>query len=479
MTSPPDEPPHLVSLVLQSKKALQHGQQLCSQANTLTNASAQCAVDVLALDAKVRWISEAVMEQLKLAASVAKCIELKRAQLERRIREWDAVRSQRTTALDSILETLGTQLVPPDFHQTSTGSSLFGSQGSEDKPNGTIHPQLSPSATVRENPLNRKTHWNNDRTKWKTLRDFVDEAAIEEVLDTVESDRTRIDDIMSSAYHYPETLTSAVTAIRDSLPTTFVSPSIEPILSTQDKTTTAMAKHLESLASHFEQMESALTDCEAGEVLSEEDLREMNRDTDELPAIMAELDDSVNVVQEAHDKLTTAKDAAQEQLHTSGRILDNLDELGEIMSDMLEKQQEIEGDFEDLLDCLQQRLLVVEDLHHRYVSFQSSFNKLLLEIARRRQYREAAEKIVDGMMAQLEAMTEEERQVREEFNMEHGAHIPTDLCLCIENPPTRWEVVPWPGDVRETLPEIDSDLLAQAREKLSTVDIAFPGTDSV
>lgn len=42
------------------------------------------------------------------------------------------------------------------------------------------------------------------------------------------------------------------------------------------------------------------------------------------------------------DKLITTKDAVQEQLNTSSRILDNLDELGEIMSDMLEKQQEIE-----------------------------------------------------------------------------------------------------------------------------------------
>lgn len=284
---------------------------------------------------------------------------------------------------------------------------------------------------------------------------------------------------MTSAYHYPETLTSAVASIHDSLRTSLVFPSIEPIISTQNTTTTTMAKHLESLASHYEQMESALNVCEAGEELSKEDLREMYRDTDELPAIMAELDDNVNLIQASHDKLITAKDAVQEQLNTSSRILDNLDELGEIMSDMLEKQQEIEEDFEDLLDCLQQRLLVVEDLYHRYVSFQSSFSKLLVEIGRRRQYREAAERIVDGMMAQLEAMTEEERQVREEFNTEHGAHIPTDLCLCIENPPTRWEVVPWPGDVRETLPEIDSDLLAQAREKLSTMDITFPGTDSV
>jgi autophagy-related protein 17 len=65
----------------------------------------------------------------------------------------------------------------------------------------------------------------------------------------------------------------------------------------------------------------------------------------------------------------------------------------------------VQGDCEDLLEALQQRLLVVGDLHHRFVQYQSSFNKLLIEIARRRQYREAAEKIVEGMTAQLDAMS--------------------------------------------------------------------------
>lgn len=51
--------------------------------------------------------------------------------------------------------------------------------------------------------------------------------------------------------------------------------------------------------------------------------------------------------------------------------------------------------------------------------------------------------------------------MRDDFNVEHGAHIPTDICLCIENPPTRWEVVPWAGDTREVLPEIGGDLLTQ------------------
>ena len=45
--------------------------------------------------------------------------------------------------------------------------------------------------------------------------------------------------------------------------------------------------------------------------------------------------------------------------------------------------------------------------------------------------------------------------------MEFGAHLPEDLCLCIENSPTRWEVVPSIGDASEFLPDIGRDLLAE------------------
>lgn len=61
-----NDDPHLVTLVLQSKKALQHGEQLCLRASQLSSTSAQSAVDVLALDARVKWLSDAVLEQLKV-----------------------------------------------------------------------------------------------------------------------------------------------------------------------------------------------------------------------------------------------------------------------------------------------------------------------------------------------------------------------------------------------------------------------------
>jgi autophagy-related protein 17 len=63
---PTNDEPHLVSLVLQSKKALQHGEQLCIRASQLSSTSARNAVDVMALGAGVKWLSDAVLEQLKV-----------------------------------------------------------------------------------------------------------------------------------------------------------------------------------------------------------------------------------------------------------------------------------------------------------------------------------------------------------------------------------------------------------------------------
>ena len=60
------EQPHLVSLVLQSKKALQHGQELGSYARTLSSTSGEVAGDVLALDAKLRFMTDAVLTQVKV-----------------------------------------------------------------------------------------------------------------------------------------------------------------------------------------------------------------------------------------------------------------------------------------------------------------------------------------------------------------------------------------------------------------------------
>ncbi|KAF8223109.1 hypothetical protein L208DRAFT_1370346 [Tricholoma matsutake] len=478
--------PHLVTLVLQSKKALQHGEQLCSRAHAISNASARTAVDVVALDAKVRWVTEAVSEQLTLVVSVAKSIEEKRAYLESQVQTWDILRVKRSDALDNILESLGAQLVPPDFHQSnSVESSLFGSQHSDEAAEieGDARPKSnarslsvshSPSSTLRNGlqmgkPSIRERERASrqaDRSLWKTLRDFVDEQAIEDVLENIENDRLGLDNILSKTDEYPETLVKTVSSIRDTLPELPTPPAVfvEETLAAQDKASTSMAAHLESLASHYDQMATALRESEAGEEFSDEDIHDMNRDTNELPLIMAELEEAADIIESYHEKLQTTQEMSNNQLSLLNHTIDDLDELGEIMTEMLQTQESVEVQCEEELDGLHDHLLAVEHLHDRFISYQTAFNKLILELARRRQYREAAENIVRRMVGQLEAMTEEENQVRNHFNSEYGAHLPEDICICIGNAPTKWEVVPWSGDAVEFLPAIEDDIISQARE---------------
>lgn len=62
----PSNTPDIVSLVLHSKKALQHGEQLCSTAHDQTQATTSVGTELLALDAKAQWIARGIYDQLKV-----------------------------------------------------------------------------------------------------------------------------------------------------------------------------------------------------------------------------------------------------------------------------------------------------------------------------------------------------------------------------------------------------------------------------
>ncbi|KAL1745595.1 autophagy-related protein 17 [Schizophyllum fasciatum] len=459
--SPENEQRHLVSLVLQSKKALQHGEQLCSRARDHSTASATCAVDVLSIEAKVRWIADGVLGQLKLAAAVASRLADKRKDIINQVKAFDSARAQHTGALDRILESLESQLVPPDFHEASESSSLFGSQHSADADRQ--HSQ-SPSDTVRDL---RRAPRAVDRRRWKNLRDFVDDRAIDQVLEVMDEERGALDDALSETLDYPESLMRSVDGIKGALPDLGAFPAMEDVIGTQDATIHSMAGHLEDLARHYDQMANALHITEEGHAHTEEEIEQMHVDTDELPSIMAELDDCFRIVEELHTRLSTAEHDGKAHLADLRRTLGDLDQLGDIMSEMLVKQDEAQTAATDRLARLHQRLEPLKQLHDQFCAYQNSFNELVLEIARRRHYREAAETVVRGMLEQLDAMAAEELEVRERFNAEHGAFLPEDICLCIGNAPTRWEIGPLAGDAREALPNIEPDLIEDARKRMN------------
>ncbi len=83
-------------------------------------------------------------------------------------------------------------------------------------------------------------------------------------------------DSLAVTASYTATLQDTLRAIRESLPPDKPAVDVHNILSTQEHWATEMAHQLESLAEHFEKMEVALKDSEAGETFSEDDIQGMH-----------------------------------------------------------------------------------------------------------------------------------------------------------------------------------------------------------
>ena len=112
---------------------------------------------------------------------------------------WDVLRVKHTSALDNILDALGSQMVPSEFHESSADSSIFGSQLSDDESrfkfsmNGRNNGTVGHSTTSGGKNSSLLKKRSRDRSRWKTLRDFVDDRAIEEALETMDTDRAALD----------------------------------------------------------------------------------------------------------------------------------------------------------------------------------------------------------------------------------------------------------------------------------------------
>jgi hypothetical protein len=64
--SQPPVPPSLATLIERSKTALQTGQELGSIGDELSRSSSNLSFDVQIIDARLRWLTNGVLEQLKV-----------------------------------------------------------------------------------------------------------------------------------------------------------------------------------------------------------------------------------------------------------------------------------------------------------------------------------------------------------------------------------------------------------------------------
>ncbi|CAE6354086.1 unnamed protein product [Rhizoctonia solani] len=436
----------LTALFLSSKKALLHGNNICNHASTLTAGASNLTVDILTLDARLQWLTRGVVEQLKAATSIVKYLQVQRDHAHSIAKDWDRARSRRTRSLDAILEQLGNQPVPPSLHKTVSGSSVFGSPRSDaGKPlPSDPQPAINGKASLTASHLNQASHQAvQERTRWKTLRDFIDERSIEDALERIEEERLQLDDSLARSYDFPQALGEQISAIRDSLPPLPTEPVLHVVhrhMTEQDRLVRAMAVDLESIARHFGQVKDAMQVEDDGGVIEIDDLRTLDQDTKELSAVIRDLDLSGRSVEDLHEQLFALKTSMLQGLETHQMILAKLEDLEETMVAMLGEQDNAHREVDSLLETLNSRLVELENLEGAYLAYRRSYARLLQEMARRERHRAEMEEIVHGMVERLERYRDEEIQRRHEFFTQEGEFIPEDLCPFVTDPPARWSL---------------------------------------
>jgi len=458
---PEEQAQSLVAYFLQSKKALTHGQALCSRVSTISAETASVAIEAVAYEAKARWMNEGFLDQLNLAAAISKSLSLQRTKLLEEARRWDSLRTERNQSLDAILENLGQQHVPPNLHLMSSGSSLFGSQHSIPDITEIPDEEIPPPDAGTSSPA-------DVRSKWKTLRDFVDGKVIEDALEQMEEDRNALDDILASTVTHPGTLNEHIANIRAILPQMSPSPrSMDVLLAEQDSTATEMASRLEGLTAHFDQMSRALKDEESGHPLSEDDIIVLVRDTNHLPTILTELEAAARSIESVHEQTTAFRDSTRAVLETYGQILLQLENLETIMDAMLEDHTQLQNDAAFVHQTLETRYMVLRELEEMYHSYQLAYDHLILEMDRRSRYRNAVQALVDDMTAQLQALRTEEMEARERFINDHGRFLPEDLCPYIPDLPLMY-VLDQEGS--EGAVNLEAGVVAEAKRNLGIAD---------
>ncbi|KZV78597.1 hypothetical protein EXIGLDRAFT_847371 [Exidia glandulosa HHB12029] len=412
--------------------------------------SARVAVDVVALHAKVRWMVDGVLEQFKLASQVAKTLGEQRMRVIQEAKEWDALRAQYVMALDQVLDACGAQVVPSSFWHVSPSADDADDDVFLLEPNGIHEDAGAGSSTLKTN--------GKRKVMTKTLRDFIDENAIEDANDKIDDERNRLDDLLASTAHAQYALEAHVTAASGELVDATDSPSavLDLLRDEQKKASDAMANHLHGIMAHLQQVEHAVRDEDA----APQDIDLLVRDTDELPLILAEIQDFAKQIAAVHPQFVTLRRVEEDRLHAISHTIHALETLETLMDETLAHQDQVESDARDILGGLHAHLETLDALRSTYASYRLAYSKLVLELDRRARYSAAAEQLLLGALQTLDTMRDEEERDRALFFAEQGGYLPDDLCLFVGNPPPRTEISIGP---REDLPALKEELIAEVR----------------
>ena len=111
----------------------------------------------------------------------------------------------------------------------------------------------------------------------------------------------------------------------------------------------------------------------------------------------------------------------------------------------------------------------LEGLQGVYENFLGAYDRLIVEVARRRTVKNHMEKVVKEAEVRLAKLYEEDADNRETFRLEQGDFLPVDIWPGIVSPPPKF-VISREDDDGGSVPELPRKLVDEALKRLRAAE---------
>ncbi|ORX72694.1 hypothetical protein DL89DRAFT_81534 [Linderina pennispora] len=297
-------------------------------------------------------------------------------------------------------------------------------------------------------------------TRKHTLHDHIDQAAVDALQGKTEECLNHLAEIAAADVALARAVLDEVQAIEvpvpDDISVTWGGLREAAALLAETLGSVAdIRQDTEMISHHCAQLQDSVKDLESeGGVLSLDDYKVLLRDTDEIPLIIAELQDALVGIRRRADETNVRS------LQCAAFFADYVEQsqaiggISQAIGGFLSRSESSQGEFQRLLTEVEVFQDEMWNLITWYRNFHGAYDALVGEVHRRRQAQAQQHAVVEDVRARLDVMHLEEVDRRSEFVDKFGPFLPSDLCPFIQDPPPRF-IVDEIGDV-ERLASVQS-----------------------
>ncbi|KAF9097342.1 Structural maintenance of chromosomes protein 3 [Mortierella sp. GBA35] len=416
----------LLDLMAKSKKGLSFAEQLCSQAREELDACQGHSSEIEKIFSKLCFVSRQIKVQITTVESLLRIGRSRLSELWTASKDLQKDLKSVSVRMEHALRALRSRQVDAEIqkpHPANTSNSHGdasaggGSTGTNDNPNN-----ATPKATV--------------------LFDFLDEVSLQrlqqestERIQRIQATTQRLQDLVihfgNQRTEFKGYMANAITLDESTL--SFARDKMH----LQEQQTTTMAELLVSLAKHYDQVVHVLT---ADIHPTDEELELLRNDTDEVPVVIEELEESLALVQATSEEVGVREHLYATAYEEAVLFFRKIEALEPDLLELVEIFRLAEGLEEDF-HTTEKLIGEINSLAIWYEEFHNSYGALTVEIVRRHQVHQTQERLVEEFMQKMQASYADEMNQRAVFSERHGKFLPVDLCPTFADNPLQYEII--------------------------------------